>query len=128
MLGLEDGSMTLHRRRLGLAAFLGLVWIGLLAQPVAALHDGAIADCGDAGTFTINAQPNGAGFESPKGSDVLLFEEGATFIIYRIVVDGVVTFDVAQVGQAHNALDEVTCTYTLRNGVEIEETGLLLRA
>jgi hypothetical protein len=105
------------------AAVVGSV--GLLAQPAAALHNGATANCGTAGTFTIQATPNGAGFESPPFGDALLFEEGGRLSIFVISIDGRVTFDAAEVGMANNHLEEVTCSFTLANGVHVEVTGIL---
>ena len=117
--------MTPIRRRLALAGAVTLVWAGLIVQPAAALHIGAIVDCGDAGTFTIEAQPNGAGFEAPPPSGALLFEEGGVLTLLKIVRDGVVVFDAPAVGRANNAVDEVTCTFELANGVDVEMTGVL---
>ena len=116
--------MTPIRRRLALVGLVTLAWVGLLAQPAAAFHKGAIADCGDAGTFTVRAQENGAGFEAPPPSGALLFEEGGVLTILKIVRDGAVIFDAAATGRANNAVDEVTCSITLANGVELEITGV----
>jgi len=116
--------MTDARRRLALVGLVSLAWVGLLAQPAAAFHKGAIADCGDAGTFTLRAQENGAGFEAPPPSGALLFEEGGVLTILKIVRDDVVVFDAAVTGRANNAVEEVTCEFTLANGVEVEITGV----
>lgn len=116
--------MTSIPRRLALVGLVTLVSVGLLAQPVAAFHIGAIADCGDAGIFTIEATPNGAGFEAPPPSGALLFEEGGVLTLLKIVRDGVVIFDAPVVGRANNAVDEVTCTFELANGVDVEMTGV----
>ena len=118
--------MASIRRRLALGGLLTLAWVGLLAQPAAAFHIGQTVDCGDAGTFTIRAQPNGAGFEAPPPGDALLFEEGPKLTIFVLTIDGVTVFDGPAVGRAKNALDEVTCTFTLANGVPFEVTGLLV--
>jgi hypothetical protein len=117
--------MTPIRRRLALVGLVTVAWVGLLAQPAAALHKGATADCGDAGTFTVRAQENGAGFESPPPSGAFLFEEGGVLTLLRIVRDGVVTFDAPATGRAKNAVDEVTCVMTLANGSVLEITGVL---
>jgi hypothetical protein len=118
--------MTPIRRRLALVGLVAAASASLLAQPAAAFHIGQTVDCGDAGTFTIKAQPNGAGFEAPPPGDVLLFEEGLRLALLKITIDGVVVFDQAAVGRANNALDEVTCTFTLANGVPFEVVGLLV--
>ena len=109
--------MTPLRRRLALVGLVTLAWVSLLAPPAAALHNGATVDCGDAGTFTINAQPNGAGFEAPPPGDVLRFEEGGVLTIMQIIIDDEVVFDPAAVGRANNALEEVTCTFSLANEI-----------
>lgn len=101
-----------------------LAIIGLLAQPAAALHGGAIADCGDAGTLTVRATPNAAGFESPLFNGVLLFEEGGTLSLMIVSLDGVVAWDDAAVGVTANAVEEVTCSFELANGVDVEATGV----
>jgi hypothetical protein len=119
----------MRRMRHGMAVLAGSVMVasvGLLAQPAAALHDGATANCGSAGTFTIRATPNGAGFESPPWGDVVLFEEGGTLTVFVISIDGQVVFDANEVGRANNHLEEVTCSFTLANGVHVEITGLLV--
>jgi len=113
-------------RRLAFTGLAASVWVGLLAQPVAALHTGQTVDCGTAGTFTIDAQPNGAGFEAPPPGDLLRFEEGPILIPMKLTINGVVVFDGPAIGRAQNALDEVTCTFSLRNGVPFEVTGLLI--
>lgn len=117
--------MTPTLRRLALVGLVTLGWAGL-AQSAAALHNGASVDCGDAGTFTIEAQPNGAGFEAPPPGDALRFAEGPQLALLKIVINGDVVFDAAANGRAQNALDEVVCTFTLRNGAEFEVTGLLV--
>lgn len=108
-------------RTLTLAAAFG----GVLAQPAAAVHEGAIADCGAAGTFTLSTTPTAVGFGAPRFTAVLLFEEGGTLSVERAVFDGVVVFDPAAAGIEHSAVDEVTCSFTLRNGVFVEITGVL---
>jgi hypothetical protein len=99
--------------------------LGLLAQPAAANHEGAIVDCGAAGTFTLRTTPTATGFGVPRFTAVLLFQEGGTLSVERAVFDGVVVFEPAAVGIEHSAVDEVTCSFTLRNGVHVEITGVL---
>jgi hypothetical protein len=118
--------MAPTRRRLALAGLVAFAWVGLVAQPALALHIGQTVDCGDAGTFTIDAQPNGAGFEAPPPGDALRFVEGGKLALLTLTIDGEVVFNKTAVGIAHNALDEVTCTFTLANGVPFEVTGLLV--
>ena len=118
--------MARIRRRIAISGSVALLAVGVLVQPAAALHIGQTVDCGDAGTFTIKAQPNGAGFEAPPPGDVLRFEEGPILALLRLTIDGVVVFDGADVGIAKNSLDEVTCTFTLANGVPFEVVGLLV--
>jgi hypothetical protein len=106
-------------RTLGLMAVLGV-----LAPPAGALHGGAIADCGAAGTFTLRVTANGAGFESPGPNAHLLFVEGGTLSVLRVVRNGVLVWDPAAVGREANALTEVTCSFELANGVDLEVTGV----
>jgi hypothetical protein len=114
------------KRRLAVVGLIAYAWAGLLAQPAGAFHIGQAVNCGDAGTFTIRAQPNGAGFEAPPPGDALLFEEGPSLALLQLTINGVVVFDGTAVGLAHNSLDEVTCTFTLANGVPFEVVGLLV--
>jgi hypothetical protein len=116
--------MARIRRRIAIAGSVALLAVGVLAQPVAALHKGATADCGSAGILTLKAQPNGAGFEAPPPGDVLRFEEGGTLSILVLQIDGQVVFDAAAVGRANNNIDEVTCSFELANGVPFVVTGI----
>ena len=117
--------MTTWRRR-PVAALLASTLVLGVAPSALALHNGATVDCGDAGTFHIEAQPNGAGFEAPPPGDAIQFAEGGRLALLALTIDGVVVFDTTSVGRAHNALDEVTCTFSLANGVPFEVTGLLV--
>lgn len=101
-----------------------MVVLGALAQPAAASHGGAIADCGAAGTFTLRTTETAAGFQSPGPNAHLLFEEGGTLSVLRVYRDGVLVWDPAAVGREANALDEVTCSFELANGVDLEITGI----
>jgi hypothetical protein len=112
------------RHGIGVLATVATATLVVVAQPAAAFHRGATADCGDAGVFTVRATPNGAGFESPSPNSILLFEEGGTLSIRRAVRDGVLVWDSAAVGMAHNNVDEVTCSITLANGVHLVVTGV----
>ena len=118
-------SMARIRRSAAVALFVALVATGALALPAAALHEGAIADCGTAGTFTLRSTPNSGGFSSPPVNSVLRFEGGGTLSIMREYRDGVLDWEPgAGVGIASNNLEEVTCTFTLANGVELAITGV----
>lgn len=108
--------MAPARRRLGLAGSLALASVGLVAQPAAAVHDGAAVDCGDVGTFTIRATPNGAGFQAPVLGGVILFEEGGLLVPQVAYRDGVLQWGGAVVGMAANAVEETTCTFTIASG------------
>jgi hypothetical protein len=116
--------MARRRLRPVIALFVTVASVGLAAESAAANHRGAVADCGIAGTFTVRATPNGAGFESPPFGDVLLFAEGGTLSVLRLSVDGQVTWEAAAVGRARNNVEEVTCSFTLANGVEVQATGV----
>jgi hypothetical protein len=116
--------------RVGMATAAGLVVLGAvgwLAQPAAALHGGAIADCGDAGIFTFRTVETGAGTQSPPWGDVLLLEGGGTLAPQVVVIDGEVAWDDASVGLANNAVEEVTCSFTLANGLRVDATGVFTR-
>jgi hypothetical protein len=109
---------------LGIAGSVALVSAGLLAQPAAAVHNGAAVDCGDAGTFTIRATPNGAGFEAPILGGVILFKEGGLLVPELAYRNGVLQWGGAVVGMAVNAVEETTCTFTIASGYW-EVTGVL---
>jgi hypothetical protein len=113
------------RRRMAVVGSVALASLAVLAQPAAANHEGAIVDCGSAGTFTLATTPTGAGFGAPGFTSVLLFEEGGTLNVMKASFDGVVVFDPAAVGRSANAVEETTCSFTLRNGVDVEITGVL---
>jgi hypothetical protein len=115
--------MSMRRTIIGLAVG-ALVILGAFAQAAGASHAGAIADCGSAGTFTLSAHDNSAGFQSPAPADVLIFEEGGVLTILRASADGNLLFSNADTGQANNALTEVTCSFTTGGGVFYEVTGI----
>jgi hypothetical protein len=117
--------MSPSRRRSAVATSLTLAALVALAQPAVALHGGAAVDCGDAGTFTIRATPNGAGFEAPVFTGVILFEEGGSLTLEVVYRNGVLQWDDAAVGVAANAIEETTCTFTAANGDYTEVTGVL---
>jgi hypothetical protein len=106
--------------------------LGLSVLPVAAVHAGAIVDCGTSGTFTIKTASTGAGLQPPSFFDVLVFEEHNTLTILRLTINGEPTFindhtvfDLATMGRAHWKANEATCTFTLANGDLVEVTGVL---
>jgi hypothetical protein len=99
--------------------------IGLFVGSASASHAGALVTCDNGDTFTIRAVDNGAGFQSPKPSDVLIFEEGGALTIFRLSVNGNLQFSFAETGQANNAVDEVTCSFTIGAGAFFEATGIL---
>lgn len=118
--------MALVRRAIAVAVF-AMIGSGLLIQPAGALHGDAVADCGSAGTFTLRTTPNGAGFESPAWGNVLLFEGGGTLAPLVVSRDGQVLWDDAARGLARNAVEEVTCSFTLANGAQVVATGIFTR-
>jgi hypothetical protein len=69
----------------------------------------------------------GQGFESPPWGDVLLFQGGGTLSPLVVYIDGEVAWDDASGGLANNAVDEVTCSFELANGVHVEATGVFTR-
>jgi hypothetical protein len=102
-----------------------LAGIGLLVGSASASHAGAEVTCDTGDTFTLRAVDNGAGFQSPGPADVLIFEEGGILTIFSASVDGNLLFSNAVTGQANNARDEVTCSFTIGAGAVFEVTGLL---
>jgi len=112
------------RRKIAVVVFLAFASVGLLAQPAATFHEDATVDCGSTGTFTLKTTPTGEGFGAPRFTAVLLFEGGGTLSVMKASFNGVVVFDPAATGRAANAVEEVTCSFTLRNGVFVEITGV----
>jgi len=116
---------ALIRRSAAVGALVALASVGLLVQPAAALHEGAVADCGDAGTFELRFQLTEAGFGAPPVNSVLQFEGGGTLSILREYRNGVLDWEPSDgVGIAHSNVEEVTCSFTLRNGDELVITGV----
>jgi hypothetical protein len=113
------------RRKLAVIGFAACALTGLLAQPVAALHAGAIVDCGSAGTFTIKTATTGAGLQPPGFFDVLVFEEHGTLTVLSLSINGQLRWDVAGVGMLHWNAAGATCSFTLANGDDVEVTGVL---
>jgi hypothetical protein len=124
--GAEGDLMSMRPRITALV--VGALVIGTFAQPAGASHAGAIVDCGSAGTFTLRAHDNGAGFQSPGPADVLVFEEGGTLAILEFYVNGELSFSNAETGRAHNNLEEVTCSFTSGGGVAFTAIGILTPA
>jgi hypothetical protein len=103
-----------------------LVVLGTFAQPAGATHDGAIADCGSAGTFTVKAQDNGAGVQSPGPGTLVLFEEGGVLTVFEFSVNGQLLWNAAQTGRAKNNVEEVTCSFRNADPGELfTVTGIL---
>jgi hypothetical protein len=102
-----------------------LVVLGTSAQPAAATHGGAIADCGSAGTFTVKAQDNGAGVQSPDPGKLVLFEEGGALTVFDFYVNGQLVFSIAPTGRAKNNVEEVTCSFRNADGELFTVTGVL---
>jgi hypothetical protein len=95
------------------------------APAVFASHSGEIADCGDAGSYTLHATDTAAGTQAPEPGNVLIFEEGGTLTVMEVWRDGQLRFSNAATGRTKNALDEVTCTFTNGAGNYFEITGVL---
>jgi hypothetical protein len=55
---------------------------------------------------------------------VLPFEGGGTLSTLAEYRDGVLDWDPTAVGRARNNLEEVTCSFALANGVELQITGV----
>ena len=111
--------------RAGILVACAVASVGLSAGSARATHAGALVTCDNGDTFTIRAVDNGAGFQSPKQSDILIFEEGGVLTVLRLSVNGELRFSFAETGQAHNAVEEVTCSFTIGAGAFFEATGIL---
>jgi hypothetical protein len=112
---------------LTVALTMAAMGLGVYALPASALHAGATADCGSAGTFTIHATqtPLGPLNEQPHPGIVLIFEEGGVLTVFKLAVNGQVFVDKNETGRAMNNVNEVTCTFTLPDIGVIEATGVL---
>jgi hypothetical protein len=102
--------MSIQKAAVGLAAS-ALVMLAAFAQSAGATHAGAIADCGSAGTFTVKAQDNGAGTQSPDPGYVVLFEEGGALSVQQLYVEGQLVWSAADTGRAKNNVTEATCSF-----------------
>ena len=109
------------KRRL-LAAIAGAT-VGVfaaLAPSAVASHAGATADCGTAGTFTIKATTNMAGFQSPAPDKLILFEEGGVLTVRRLYVEGELVLT-----RGATVPNEATCTFTIGAGLTFTAIGTL---
>jgi hypothetical protein len=106
-------------------AIATLVVLGSLAGPAVASHAGAIADCGNAGTFTVKAAENSAGFQSPFPTSVIVFEEGGVLTVHEVSRDGQLLFTRADTGREKNNLTEITCSFTTGSDGTFTVTGIL---
>jgi hypothetical protein len=106
-------------------AIATLVVLGSVAGQAWASHAGAIASCGDAGTFTVKAADNSGGFQSPLPTSVIVFEEGGVLTVHEISRDGQLLFTRADTGREANNLTEVTCSFTTGSQGTFTVTGIL---
>ena len=114
--------------RRGTTTFLAmsmLVALGTTVGQALASHAGALVDCGTAGTFTVRAAENSAGFQSPLPTSVIVFEEGGVLTVQRISRDGQLLFTRADKGQERNSLTEVTCSIATGSDGVFTVTGIL---
>src|SRR5512132_2411797 len=88
----EEEAVRLSKRGRLTFAIATLVALGSVAGQASARHAGAIANCGDAGTFTVKAADNSAGFQSPLPTSVIVFEEGGVLTFHKISHDGQLLF------------------------------------
>ena len=112
-------------RRTATAVACAAASLGLFAGSASASHAGALATCDNGDTFTLRAAENSAGFQSPAPDHVLIFEEGGVLTLGRLSVDGNLVIDRAATGRTRNAVNEVTCSFTLGAGPFFEVTGVL---
>lgn len=106
-------------------AIVTLGALGSVAGPAVASHAGAIANCGSAGTFTVKAAENSAGFQSPFPTSVILFEEGGVLTVHEVSRDGQLLFARAATGREKDNLTEVTCSFTTGADGTFTVTGIL---
>jgi hypothetical protein len=106
-------------------AIATLVALGSVVGSAVASHAGAIANCGNAGTFTVKAAENRAGFESPLPTSVIVFEEGGVLTVHEVSRDGQLLFTRADTGRTKDNLTEVTCSFTTGSDGTFTVTGIL---
>jgi ethanolamine ammonia-lyase small subunit len=114
--------------RRGAIAFLAtslLVALGMTTGQAVASHAGAIVDCGTAGTFTVSAAENRAGFQSPFPTSVIVFQEGGVLTVQSVARDGQLLFTRADNGRQRNSLTEVTCSFATGSDGVFTVTGIL---
>jgi hypothetical protein len=103
----------------------------VVAQPVAAIHQNAVLDCGTAGTYPIRTQETGAGLFPPSFVQVdLLTKDGhpaGTLIPFALSINGVwIGFQgVGAYGAVSESVELATCTFTAGNGDYIVLVGIL---
>jgi hypothetical protein len=130
--GSRGSAMMPIRRRISAAAFVAIALLGLLAQPVAAIHHGATIDCGSEGTYTIKTALTGAGLQPPSFFQTLLLEDEdgqqvATLVPFFVWLNGEpVSFAGAAAAPEvlDNTLDLVTCTFTGSDGTVVVLQGI----
>jgi hypothetical protein len=106
-------------------AFATLVALGSVAGSAVGSHAGAIANCGSAGTFTVKAAENSAGFQSPFPTSVIVFEEGGVLTVDEVSRDGQLLLARAATGREKDNLTEVTCSFTTGSDGTFTVTGIL---
>jgi hypothetical protein len=106
-------------------AIATLVALGGVAGPAVASHAGATANCGGAGTFTVKAAENSAGFQSPFPTSVIVFEEGGVLTVHEVSRDGQLLVTRADTGRENDNLTEITCSFTTGSDGTFTVTGIL---
>jgi|SRR5215204_1658245 len=117
--------VRLSRSGITLAIAVLVALVGVTGQAVAS-HAGAIANCGDAGTFTVKAAQNSGGFQSPFPTSVILFEEGGVLTANEISRDGQLLLSRADTGRNKDALTEITCSFTTGSDGTFTVTGIFV--
>jgi protein-L-isoaspartate O-methyltransferase len=98
------------------------------AQSALASHAGATVNRGSAGTFTVKAATNSAGFQSPTPFNAIVLEEGGVLTVQQILRNGALVFTRADTGAQENTVTEVTCSFTTGDGDTFTVTGILAGA
>ena len=121
----KGASEMSGRGAITLLASTVLLLLGTFAGAALASHAGAIVDCDAAGTFTVKAADNSAGFQSPFPTSVIVLEEGGVLTVQRISRDGQLIFDRTITGREQNNLTEVTCEIATGSQGVFRVTGIL---
>ena len=117
------------RWRMALGGLLATASLGFMAQPAAAIHQGATLDCGSLGTYTLDPATNKVG-AFPSFTAVNLLERNGkvvgTLIPFAFSDNGVwIDLEGNAEGPLSDHVGLATCSFTGSNGHDIVLVGLL---